>query len=400
MAPRRGGGGGSGSSIDNQCSQYGAFASDIAKAQIGIAGGILLLFLILACCTSSRSGNRKKAGQEKSILRWYQYGIGLFLVIAWFILLIVRAVLNQCGILNSFDSTAIGTAMIVTQRLTEVYLLGLILFVAVKRLFQLAGSTSLKRTMVVLGAIFFSIVFILVLAWIILACLIIWGVESVDTRSAYRARDRLQQAYVVLYLLLAIFAVIGLVLAWIRLAKKTERKQGVTGWIPVLIICILGFSFYNVIELFLEEYDPRSLTAIGVTVGFGISLLFFFGAFFSLFMIASGRGWDFLRLPQDIQPEYNMGVPPPMTSPYAQTPYDTMQSPDANKRMSYASHGTAPAPAPPYMGGTGMAYSGNGVYEPQGQTYDNGRWASGGYAPVGQAATSYSAPIGAASRDA
>ncbi|KAK6519988.1 hypothetical protein TWF506_000281 [Arthrobotrys conoides] len=400
MAPRRGGGGsGSGSSIDNQCSRYGAFASDITKAQIGIAGGILLLFLILACCTSSRSGKRKKAGQEKSILRWYQYGIGLFLVIAWFILLIVRASLDECGVLNGFDSTAIGTAMIVTQKLTEIYLLGLVLFVAVKRLFQLAGSTSLKRTINILGIIFYSIVFILFVAWIVLVCLVIWGVDEVATRSGVRAQIRLDQAYVVLYLLLAIYAVIGLVLAWIRLAKKQERKQGVTGWIPVLIICILGFSFYNVINTFLEYYDPRSITAISATVGFGISLLFFFGAFFSLFMLASGKGWDFLRLPQDIQPQYNMAAPPPMTSPYGQTPYDTMQSPDAAKRMSYASHGGAPTPAPPYMGGTGMAYSGNGVYEPQGQTYQGGGWTSGGYAPVGQAPTGYSAPIGAASRD-
>ncbi|RVD87052.1 uncharacterized protein DFL_005300 [Arthrobotrys flagrans] len=396
MAPRRGGG--IGVSIDNQCSRYDAFSSDITKAQIGILGGFLLCFFILAYCTASRSGKRKKAGQEKSILRWYQYGIAIFLIIAWFIMSIVNGSLAECGAIGVYDSSAISTATVVTQRFTELYLLGLVLFVVVKRLFQLAGSTGLKRTMVILGAIFFVIVSIVFLAYIILYCLIQWDVDSVSTVSGIIALARLTQAYVVLYFLLVIFAVVGLVLAWIRLAMKPERKQGVTSWIPVLIICLLGFSLYNVISVFLIYYDPRSITNLTLTIGFGIQLLFFFGAWFSIFMIARGEGWDFLRLQHDIQPQYNMGAPPPMMSPYSQTPYDTVQSPDAAKRMSFASHGNAPTPAPPYMGGTGMAYSGNGVYEPQGQTYQASGWNSGGYAPVGQTSTGYSAPVGAASR--
>ncbi|KAK6522910.1 hypothetical protein TWF281_002338 [Arthrobotrys megalospora] len=398
MAPRRGGGGGSssGGSIDNQCSDYGAFSSDYAKAQIGLMGGFLFLFLVLAYCTASRSGKRKKAGQEKSILRWYQYGIALFLIIALFIMLIVRYSLIQCGVLYTYgyDSTAIGTATVVVNNVAELFMLGIVLFVVVKRLFQLAGSTALKRTFLVLSAIFFAIVSIVFVAYIVLYGLIEWGVSAASTRPAVLAYARLVQAYVVLFALLAIFAVVGLILAWIRVGRKTERKQGVTSWIPVLIICLLGYSFYNVIIVFIAYYS-NGITQIGSLVGYGLSLLWFFGAYFSIFMIARGKGWDFLRLPQDIQPQY----PPPM-SPYGQTPYDTMQSPDAAKRMSYASHGNAPTPAPPYMGGTGMAYSGNGVYEQQGQTYGSGGWGTSGYAPVGQMPTAYSAPMGAASRDA
>ncbi|KAK6496915.1 hypothetical protein TWF481_001896 [Arthrobotrys musiformis] len=402
MAPRRGGGG-SGGSIDNQCSRYGAFERDLSKAEIGIAGGILLLFLILGCCAISRSGKRKTAGQEKSILRWYQYGIAVFLIIAWYIIFIVRDALVECGVLyaQGIDTAALDTAVTVTRRVTEMFLLGIILFVIVKRLFQLAGSTSLKRTMVILGAIFYTILTIVFLAYIILYCLIYWGVDGVLNSSTILAAQRLNQAYVVLYLLVTIFAVVGLSLAWVRLARKPERKQGVTTWLLVLILFLLGYALYNVVITFLIYYDFEAIYGVGLVVGFGISSFFFFGAFFAIFMVARGRGWDFLRLPQDIQPtQYNTNVPPPMTSPYTQTPYDTMQSPDAAKRMSYASHGTAPTPAPPYMGGTGMAYSGNGVYEPQGQTYDSGRWNSSGYAPVGQLSTGYTAPVGAASREA
>ncbi|KAK6340126.1 hypothetical protein TWF730_001896 [Orbilia blumenaviensis] len=403
MAPRggRGGGGSGGGSIDNQCGRYNAFESDYAKAQIGLMGGFLFLFLVLAYCTASRSGKRKKAGQEKSILRWFQYGIALFLIIALFIMLIVRYALIECGVLYvyGYDDTAIGTATIVVNNVAELFMLGIVLFVVTKRMFQLAGSSSLKRTMLILSGIFFGIVCVVFVVYIVLYGLIRWDVGDIATRTTINSYNRLVQAYVVLYLLLAIFAVIGLIMAVIRLARKPERKQGVTGWVPVLIICLLGYSFYNAVLVFLQYYDDDALTPIGIIVSYALSLLWFFGSFFSIFMIARGKGWDFLRLPQDIQPEYNFAGPPP-TMAYNQTPYDTMQSPDAAKRMSYASHGNAPTPAPPYMGGTGMAYSGNGVYEPQGQTYGAGGWGTSGYAPVGQMPTSYNAPMGAASRDA
>ncbi|KAK6344685.1 hypothetical protein TWF718_006644 [Orbilia javanica] len=397
MAPRRGGSGGGGGSFENRCSRVGAFEDDLDKAAIGVAGGILLLFFILSCCVISRSGKRKKAGQEKSILRWYQYGIALFLVLAWFILLIVNDVLSECGIIYSgnIESSAIQTAVIVTQKFTEMYLMGIILFVVVKRMFQLAGSLSLKRTMVILGGIFFAIVAIVFVAYMVILGLTDWGVNI--GRTAFTTRFKLAEAYAALYLLLVIFAMVGLILAWVRLAKKPERKQGVTGWIPVLIICLLGFSVHNVVIVFLIDYDLFSLTRLGLTIGVSLALFFFFGAFFSVFMIARGKGWDFLHLPQDIQPKYS--APPPMGSPYTQSPYDSMLSPDGAKRMSYASHSTAPTAAPPYMGATGMAYSGNGVYEPQGQTYQAGGWTSGGYAPVGQVSTGYTAPVGAASRE-
>ncbi|KAF3928506.1 hypothetical protein ABW20_dc0109722 [Dactylellina cionopaga] len=84
MAPRRGGGGGgfSSGSADNQCADVSAFESDYAKAQIGLMGGFLLCVFLLAYCAAKRSTKRKKNSQTKSILRWYQFGIALFLLIA------------------------------------------------------------------------------------------------------------------------------------------------------------------------------------------------------------------------------------------------------------------------------------------------------------------------------
>ncbi|KAK6539205.1 hypothetical protein TWF694_009447 [Orbilia ellipsospora] len=405
MAPRRGGssGGGSGVSIDNQCSDYGAFSDDYSKAQIGLLGGFLLLFLILAFCVSSRSGKRKKAHLSKPILRWYQYGIAIFLIIALFILLIVRYALLECHVLyrGAEDTTAIGVTTVVVNNVAELFMIGLVMFVIQVKMFQLAGSESIRRIFKILNVVCFTIVCLVFGAYIILYGLITYRVAKTTTSQSIKSYSRLVQAYVVLYALLAIFAIIGLVLATFRLRRKPERKEGITGWVPVLLICVLGYAFYNVVVVFIDYYDYSYNDAIGSIVGYGISLLFFFGAYFSMFMISRSAGWEWLdgSGPVAMQDAYNFASGQHMsTATYPnQTPYDTMQT-DANKRASYASHGMPPTPTPPYAPGQ-MVYSGGGVYEHDGQTYSTGNWGSGGYAPVHQMPTAYSAPMGAASRE-
>ncbi|EPS44395.1 hypothetical protein H072_1620 [Dactylellina haptotyla CBS 200.50] len=401
MAPRRGGSSGGSGSINNQCSDYDAFESDYAKAQIGLMGGFLFLFLVLAYCTASRSGKRKKSHQTKSILRWYQYGLALFLILALFIMLIVRYSLVECGVLYSYgeDSTAIGVATVVVNNVVELFMLGLILFVINLRILELAGSTSIRRVLNILGAIFFAIVCVIWAAYIILYGLISYDVGRTTTRSSLLAYSRLVQAYVIIWLLLAIFAVVGSVFAWIRLARKPERKKGITGWIPVMIICLLGYAFYNVVVVFLAYYDSSyGYDRISNLAGYGVSLLFFFGVFFAIFMISRAPGWDWLGSEGPaMQDAYTFSTTTNVQpTGYGQTAYDPMNDP--SKRMSHASHMSPTSPAPPY--GNTMPYSGNGVYEPQGQTYSSGNWGSGGYSQVHQMPTAYNAPMGAASRDA
>ncbi|KAF3904472.1 hypothetical protein AA313_de0201757 [Arthrobotrys entomopaga] len=408
MAPRRGGGGGgSGVGINDQCSDYGAFSDDYSKAQIGLLGGFLLLFIILAFCVASRSTKRKKSPTlAQPILRWYQYGIALFLIIALFIMLIVRFALLECRVLytGSEDATAIGFTTVVIDSITELFMLGLVMFVIQSKMFALAGSESIKRIFKILNIICFTIVCLVFGAYIILYGLITYRVANTRRTETRRSYSRLVQAYVILYALMAIFAVIGLVFALIRVRRKLERRQGFIGWVPVLVICVLGYAFYNVVVVFIQYYDYSYGDAIGSIVGYGISLLFFFGAYFSMFMISRAPGWDWLDAsgPVGMQDAYNFSSGQHMSMPTAtypnQTPYDTMQT-DANKRASYVSHGMPPTPTPPYAPGQ-MVYSGGGVYEQHdGQTYSAGNWGSGGYSPVHQMPTAYNAPMGAASRE-
>lgn len=78
MAPRRGGGGGGGGSVENQCSRNGAFQSEYDIAQIALLGAFLLFFTVLWCVACSTTGKKKQAGTFR-ILRWYQWGIAIFL---------------------------------------------------------------------------------------------------------------------------------------------------------------------------------------------------------------------------------------------------------------------------------------------------------------------------------
>ncbi|KAF3928454.1 hypothetical protein ABW20_dc0103394 [Dactylellina cionopaga] len=166
-----------------------------------------------------------------------------------------------------------------------------------------------------------------------------------------------------------------------------------------MIICLLGYAFYNVVTVFLAFYDNYPSSNLSYIIGYGISLMFFFGVYFSIFMISRAAVWEDADFAGATTEAYNFAAGqtfPTATASYATSPYDAMNDP--NKRTSYASHSHAgpTTPAPPYGG---MAYSGNGVYEQPGHSYASGQWGSGGYAPVQHMPTAYAAPMGAASRD-
>ncbi|KAF3932688.1 hypothetical protein ABW19_dt0202944 [Dactylella cylindrospora] len=393
MAPRRGGGGSSGGSIDNQCDDYDAFESDYAKGQIAILGVLTFLFIVLAYLNTRTSAKRKKNYQPKRVLRWYQFGIALFLDLALFVIMTVRYVLVQCGVIYTrTDDTAIGVTIAVVQVIADQFLLGLILFPIVGGLFQLAGSTALRRTFKIIYIIAFVVVSIIAAVYVIIGILITYDVINYYNSSGsgwYVSYLRLWQAYVVLYLVLAIMGVAGLVIAWIRLIRKPEAKEGIVRWIPVLTASILGYSLYNCIYAFLTLYAPTQ-SLVAEIVGFAIAYLFFWFAYFSLFMMSRGKGWDWLDGNAPVNAPYHSQ---PIGSTGYTGPYDSHDpNKPATRPMSYQQ---PPTPAPPY----GVPYSGGGNYEHTGQTYTVGGWGSSGYAPVHQVPTAYNPPAGAASRD-
>ncbi|KAF3913869.1 hypothetical protein ABW21_db0203413 [Orbilia brochopaga] len=403
MAPRRGGGGGSyssGGSIDNQCADYGAFHDGYSQAQIAIYGVILLFFLILALCTAKSSAKRKKNNRRRTILRWFHYGIALFLVISSFIILIVRYVLEECRVIYYFgyEYTGMSVAVFTIFNLADLFLLALVLFVVTWRLFQLAGSESLRRVFLIFSIIYFTIVSILFVARVIMN-----GVLSYQDYVTYRTAksyEQLTKAYFIMFCIMAIFASIVLVIAAGKLWKKPERRVGIIGWIPVLIVGILCYTIYNVANVFII-YEVDYPDPIGSLVGYGISLLGYFIAFFAIFMIARGTGWDYLddghaNVASTPYNTYASTATAPHTQPIGgypvHAPYlGTAQVPITDpKRTSYPASTT---PAPPYAA-TGMPYSGGGVYGQQQQTY-SGNWSqgTGGYtSPVHPVSTPSPAP--------
>lgn len=83
MAPRRGGGGGGGgggfsSSVENRCSENGAFVGYTPKVLITLVAIYLVgLFVVFYFWGKKRGRN----ATVKRILRWYSYGISLLFAI-------------------------------------------------------------------------------------------------------------------------------------------------------------------------------------------------------------------------------------------------------------------------------------------------------------------------------
>ncbi|KAK6338762.1 hypothetical protein TWF696_009572 [Orbilia brochopaga] len=404
MAPRRGGSssGSSIGSVNNQCDDYGAFSDGYSQAQIAIYGVFLLLFLILAFVTAKSSAKRKKNNRRRTILRWFHYGIALFLVLASLIVLIVRYVLAECGVIYYLgdEYTGMSVAVFIVLNLADLFLLALILFVVTYRMFQLAGAETLRRVFLIFDLIFFTLVSVLYIARAVMN-----GVLSYEyriSRQAQRSYRQLTEAYFVLVAVLAMFASVGLIIAAVKLWRKPERKLGIVGWVPVLIVAILTYFLYNVANVFILYHD-RDPDTIGILVGYGIGQLGYFTAFFAIFMIARGTGWEYLDEAQAAQnpanTSYNQYTTYASTAPHTQpvggyqmgaAPYLGAQQVDP-KRTSYP---TSTTPAPPYAA-TGIPYSGGGVYNPpqqQGQTYPAGNWSAGGYPPTHPASPSPVSP--------
>lgn len=397
MAPRRGGsrgGSSSGGSIDNQCDDYGAFSDGYSQAQIAIYGVILLFFLILAICVANSSGKRKKAGRRRTILRWYHYGIALFLVISSLILLIVRYTLVECGVIYPYlgpgsEFTAISVAVFVIFNLADLFLLGLILFLVTQQMFKLAGSENLRRAFLIIGIVLFTIVSVMFIARAVMNGVLAY--EDYTSSRVVRSYRKLTEGFFVLSAILALYASLGLTVAAVKLWNKPERRLGIVGWVPVIIVGILIYFIYNVVNVFIA-YHERDPDIIGILVGYGISLLGYFAAFFAIFMLARGTGWEYLDHAHagesTIYQQYgNYGAPqpgPPHTQPIGgypvSAPYSGVQPPiDPNKRTSYPQSTT---PVPPYQA-PGIPYSGGGVYNQPQQTYGpTSNWNSGGYAPA------------------
>ncbi|EWC43568.1 hypothetical protein DRE_01455 [Drechslerella stenobrocha 248] len=411
-------GGSSGYSIGgNRCARYDAFSDSYAQAYISIVGIFLLAFIILVGCMMSRSGKLKRKGRSKSILRWYHYGLGLLAVIVSFIILVLQLVLTECGVLRSYDSglTALDVTFMVIDKVAELILLGMVLFLLVPQILKLAGSSRVYKAALFGGAAFFAIMCILAVARVI-----VYGVLSYQTYisiSAGNSYRRLVKGYTVMYLLSNIFAAVFLVIAAFKVKMDRERRKGIVGWIPALIVCLIGYSIDNMVVVFITYGARRrsDLDKNGLLAAYCITLIFYFGAFLVLFIIARATGWEYADQGHPPATQYAHNPADPRNHPVGGqpgAPYGGMQQMDPTKMTGYPQSST---PAPPYAAAQGMPYSGNGMYEPQGQVHHTNTWNSGVYAPtpvhqipspvpqmpmpMHQMPMPYNAPLAAANRD-